>query len=249
MNRILSVAVMAGVCLLATLSPAGADVLAEADRLYAQGSLESINKAVALYRTAAQQDPASYEANWKCARAHREYADRVKKQGLENWKSTCAEYGKLGMQYAQKAIELEPGKPDGYYYYGVCVGTYSDGVSIVTALTEGLKDKTQSSFEKTYAIDKMYNKAGPMLSLGRFWSVLPWPLHDRQKSLGYFREYQKAGFFGDNMEAHLFLSELLIQLGGDENKKEARGYLDKASKSADPYFKNRASQLLAELNK
>ncbi len=249
MKRILSVVALAGVCLLATLSIAGDGVLAEADRLYAEGSLESLNKAVTLYRTAAQQDPASYEANWKCARAHREYADRAKKQGRDNWKATCAEYGKLGMQYAQKAIELEPNKPDGYYYYGVSVGTYSDGVSILTALAEGLKDKTQSSFEKTYAIDKTYNKGGPMLSLGRFWSVLPWPMHDRQKALGYFREYQKAGYFNDNIEAHLFLAELLIQLGGDENKKEARGYLDKASKSADPYFKNRASQLLAELNK
>ena len=249
MKRIFCVAALAGACLLAALGSAGADVLAEADRMYAQGGLENINKAVLLYRTAVQQNPANYEAHWKCARAHREYADRTKKQGLENWKSTCAEYGKLAMQYAQKAIELEPNKPDGYYFYGVSVGTYSDGVSILTALTEGLKDKTQSSFEKTYAIDRMYNRGGPMLSLGRFWSVLPWPMHDRQKALAYFREYQKTEYFGDNMEAHLFLAELLIQLGGDENKKEARGYLDKASKSTDPYFKNRAGQLLAELDK
>jgi hypothetical protein len=68
----------------------------------------------------------------------------------------------------------------------------SDGVSVFTALKEGLKDKTQTSFEKTYAIDKMYKEGGPMISLGRFWAVLPWPMRDREKSLQYYREYQLA---------------------------------------------------------
>jgi hypothetical protein len=38
------------------------------------------------------------------------------------------------MKYAQKAGELDPAKPEGYYYYGLNVGIYSDGVSIFTAL-------------------------------------------------------------------------------------------------------------------
>jgi hypothetical protein len=104
-----------------------------------------------------------------------------------DWEKDCAENGKTGMLYAQKAIDLQPDKPDGYYYVGVNVGNYSDGVSIVTALAEGLKDKTQGSFEKAYAIDKSYMQGRPILSLGRFWSVLPWPLRDRPKGLDYFR--------------------------------------------------------------
>ena len=51
------------------------------------------------------------------------------------------------MQYAWKPIDLQPDKPDGYYHLGVNVGIYSDGVSIVTALAEGLKNQTRSSFE------------------------------------------------------------------------------------------------------
>jgi hypothetical protein len=228
---------------------AAADELAEAEGLFNQGGLESIRTSIPLYRKAVEQNPGSFEANWKCARAHREYGDRAKKQQLPDWKSVCAEYGKAGMAYAQKAIELEPGRPDGYYYYGVNVGTYSDGVSIFTALAEGLKDKTQSNFEKAYAIDKNYKRGGPMLSLGRFWSVLPWPLHDREKALGYFRQYQQAGFFDDNIEAHLFLSECLIQLGGEANQKEAKGYLAKASQSPEKYFSDWAARLLAEIGK
>jgi tetratricopeptide (TPR) repeat protein len=250
MRRITAIlAVMCGCIFFFPWPVPAADELAEADRLFALGGLENFQKSIPIYAKAAAQDPGSFEANWKSARAHREYANQAKRQEIADWKNICAEHGKAGMQMAQKAIDLQPDKPDGYYYYGVNVGIYSDGVSIVTALAEGLKDQTQSSFEKAYAIDKNYRQGGPMLSLGRFWTVLPWPLHDRPKALTYFREYQKAGFFDANLEAHLFLSELLIKLGGEANQAEAKKYLEKASQSPDSYFKNWATRLLADIGK
>ncbi len=226
---------------------AAVDYLAEADKIFDQGGLENYKKSIDLYVKAVEQQPDDYEAAWKCARAHREYADKAKKKGLEGWEDICAKYGKAGMQYAQKAIELKPERPDGHYYYGLNVGIYSDGVSIFTALKEGLKDKTQKSFEKTYEINKMYKDGGPMLSLGRFWAVLPWPLRDRKKSLAYYREYQDTKFFATNTEAQLFLAELLIQIGGDEKKTEAKNYVETGLKSDDPYFVDWAKQLQAKL--
>ena len=151
------------------------------------------------------------------------------------------------MQYAKMAIELKPQRPDGHYYYGLNVGIYSDGVSILTALSEGLKGKTQEAFEKAYEINKMYKEGGPMLSLGRFWAVLPWPLRDRKKSITYYREYQETKFFVTNTEAQLFVAELLIQMGGDQNTSEAKGYVEKGLKSDDPYFKDWAQQLQTKL--
>ena len=224
-----------------------ADYVAEADKLFDQGGLESYQQAIDLYQKALAENPDSYEANWKCARAYREYGNEAKSNKVEGWKEICAKYGKAGMQYAQKAIELEPAKPDGHYYYGLNVGIYADGVSVFTALAEGLKDKTQSSFEKTYEINKMYKKAGPMLSLGRFWAVLPWPMRDRKKSLKYYREYQATKYFADNAEANVYLGELLIQIGGEKNKAEAKGYLEKALESDDPYFRDQAKELMSKL--
>jgi tetratricopeptide (TPR) repeat protein len=224
-----------------------ADAIAEADRLFDQGGLENYKQAIDLYINAVNANPKSYEATWKCARAHREYGDEAKKQNIESWKDICAEYGKKGMQYAEKASALEPGKPDGHYYYGLSVGVYSDGVSVFTALKEGLKDKTQTSFEKTYAIDKMYKEGGPMISLGRFWAVLPWPMRDREKSLQYYREYQKTQWFATNTEAQLFLAEVLIQMGGKKKKAEAKGFVEKALQSDDPYFRDWAEDLSAKL--
>ena len=235
------------IAMLFPISAMAADYMAEADKLFDQGGLANYQKAIDLYQKAIADNPDSYEANWKCARAYREYGDAAKSQKVDGWKDICAKYGKEGMQYAQKAIELDPAKPDGYYYYGLSVGVYSDGVSVFTALAEGLKDKTQSSFEKTYEINKMYNKAGPMLSLGRFWAVLPWPMYDRKKSLKYYREYQSTEHFAGNIEAQVYLGELLIQIGGDKNKAEAKGYLERAAQSDDPYFKEKAQELLKKL--
>ena len=247
MNRVILGVTISVLLLVFPISAFAVDWLAQADKIFDQGGLENYKTSIQIYIKAVEKQPDDYEAAWKCARAHREYADEAKKKGIEGWQDICAEYGKVGMQYAQKAIELKPERPDGHYYYGLNVGIYSDGVSIFTALKEGLKDKTQKSFEKTYEINKMYNDGGPMLSLGRFWAVLPWPLRDRKKSLAYYREYQQTPYFATNTESKLFLTELLIQIGGDENKAEAEGYLEAAIKSDDPYFKNWATQLQAKL--
>ena len=224
-----------------------ADYVAEADKLYDQGGLANFKQAIELYSKAIAENPNNYEANWKCARAHREYGDNAKTEKVDGWKKICAKYGKEGMNFAQKATELEPEKPDGYYFYGLNVGTYSDGVSVFTALSEGLKDKTQNSFETAYKLDKMYKEAGPMIALGRFWQVLPWPMRDRKKSLKYYREYQTTQYFADNIEVHVYLGELLIQIGGKENKAEAKGYLEKAASSDDTFYKERAGELLKKL--
>ncbi|MEE4262204.1 MAG: hypothetical protein V2I56_05900 [Desulfobacteraceae bacterium] len=247
MSKVLSCGVIFFLVMLFPIGLMAADNIAEADKLFRQGGPENYKQAIALLEMELAANPDSYEANWKCARAYREYGDEAKAKKIEGWKDICAEYGKKGMQYAAKAIEIEPNRPDGHYYYGLNVGIYSDGVSIFTALSEGLKDKTQTSFEKAYEIDKMYKEAGPMLSLGRFWAVLPWPMRDRDKSLQYYREYQATEYFADNLEAHFYLGELLYQIGGKENKAEAKGLLEKAAQSTDPYFRDQAQELLGKL--
>ena len=239
--------VLAAIFLFFALVAVAVDYLAEADKIFDEGGIENFKKSIELYQKAVEQQSDDYEANWKLARAYREYADKSKKKGVEGWKDICAKYGKEGMAYAKKAIDLKPERPEGYYYYGLNVGIYSDGVSILTAIAEGLKDKTQQSFEKAYEINKMYKDGGPMLALGRFWAVLPWPMRDRKKALAYYREYQQTEYFATNTEAQIYLAELLIQMGGDKNKAEAKGYVEKALQSDDPYFKDWAARLQADL--
>jgi len=224
------------------------ELLPEIDALYAKGGLENLEKTVGLCAEILKQQPDSHEANWKCARSVRKYADTARKNQIEGWKKICKENGKNAMTYAQKAIELDPEKPDGYYYYGLGVGVYSDGVGILTAIREGLKDKTSGNLEKAYELDKLYDNGGATLALGRFWAVLPWPLADKKKALKYYREYQETEFFGRYPEGMYYIAELLEKMGGKKNREEAKALAEKVVRSDDAYFKGLAEKLLKELD-
>ncbi len=216
--------------------------LSQADALYDQEGMDNYLKSAQLYTQALEADPTSYEAAWKASRSYRQYANEAKKLGVEGWEATCKEYGKIGMSYGEKAIELDPGKIDGYFWYGCSVGNYSDGVSILTALKEGLKDKTQSSFEKSYELDKMYEDGGPIKALGRFWFVLPWPLQNKDKALTYLKEYQQL--YPDDAEGQVYLSEVLLKT---KAKDEAKNLLEKAVASEDQYYADWAKRLLTDI--
>ena len=222
------------------------DPLDQADTLFQLGGLDNYRQAITIYETLLAQHPDDFDLNWKCARAYREYGETAKKQAVEDWKHICAETGKKGMAYAGKARAIRPDHPAGHYYYGLCVGIYSDGTSILTALKEGLKDKTQRSFEKAYELDKMYQEAGSILALGRFWAVLPWPLYNKKKSLAYYREYQQTPFFQQRAEGKVYLAELLIAIGGEANQMEAKQILEAAIKTDDLYYKAWAQRLMAK---
>jgi hypothetical protein len=224
------------------------DMLANADELIEKGGLDNCKKALDICLDEVKKDPNSYKTNWMAAMACREYGNETKKAEGPGWEAVCKEYGKKGMGYADKAIQIDPKKPEGYYWYGMSVGIYSDGVSILTALKEGLKDKTQNSFETAYKIDKMYDKAGPIVALGRFWQVLPWPLNDNDKALEYYREFQKTKYYktSDAVEFNVYLAELLM--GDSDTKGEAKVLLEEVPKiSDDKYWNKKAKAFLADM--
>lgn len=233
--------------ILLAASPVLGGTLAKADALYDQGGRDNYAKAIGIYEQLLEGNPGDFDLNWKCARAYREYGETAKKENVEGWKKFCKEYGKKGMEYADKARQINPAHPAGHYYYGLSVGIYSDGTGILTALKEGLKDKTQSSFEKAYELDKMYEDAGSILALGRFWAVLPWPMKSKKKSMAYYREYQQTSYFQQRDEGKIYLSELLIAKGGKANKAEAQEILEQAVQTDDAYFRDWALKLMAKL--
>ena len=218
------------------------DPLIEADTLFDKGDIGSMLESIPLYIKAVEANPNSYEVSWKCARAHREYADHALEQELEGWKDICKKYGKDGMGYGEKAKELEPDKIEGHYYYGLCVASYSDGVSILKALKEGLKGSTQKAFYKAYEIDKMFDIGGPMLAIARFWHQLPFPFKNKRRSQKYFEEHHE--YFPDDPEGLVYFAELLIDR---RKKKEAKPLLEKAIVGDEPFYSKWAKELLEKL--
>lgn len=211
----------------------------KADSLHASGQLENFKQAAELYSQALALEPKSYEAAWKAARSYREYAQNAKEQGHSKWQEIGKEYGKKAMEFGEKAISLDPKSIEGHFWYGCSVGNYSDGVSVLTALREGLKNKTQQALEKSYEIDKHYRDGGPVKALGRFWFVLPWPFTDKAKARELLDEFRET--YPDDPEGQVFLAEILI----DQKKvSEALPLLRKAAQSERTYYADWAQRLL-----
>ncbi|HNZ94089.1 MAG TPA: hypothetical protein PLE76_05650 [Rectinema sp.] len=187
--------------------------------------------------------PKDYTLNWQAARAARSYGDYLVVHKTTSWKETARAAAKEGMKYGEIAFNLNPSGIEGWYYYGLCVGTYSDCVSVLTALTEGLKGKTQMGFENAYKFDKTYDNGGPILALGRFWQVLPGIAgQDRKKAEKLFDEY--IALFGSSPKANSDAWYFRGELYKDTKRPDlAKADLEKASSMGN----ENAKRLLAEM--
>lgn len=228
MKKILSIAT---ILLLFALMPLFAETEAELKAAY--------EDAVKLAAAA----PQDYNLNWQAARAARKYGDYLVTNEVPGWKDTARAVAKEGMKYGEIAFKLNPTGIEGWYWYGLCVGTYSDCVSILTALAEGLKGKTQMGFENAYKFDKTYDKGGPILSLGRFWQVLPGIAgQDRKKAEKLFNEYIEL--FGSSPDANSDVWYFRGQLYKDTGRPDlAKADLQKAASMGN----KKAEKLLREI--
>ncbi len=157
-----------------------ASALAEADRLWkTRDAGTNAQTAVRLLERAHKVDPKSYDLCWNLSRFHYWLADGASSDGVK------AQHGKTGWDYAEKAKRIDASRVDGYYWASACIGAYSNGKGIVTALKEGLGDKFQQNAEKAAQINAAHDDAGPLRALGRFHFSLPWPLKDLDKCRDY----------------------------------------------------------------
>ena len=105
--------------------------MAQADVAYAKRDDISQDKsALTLYVRTAQADPKqAVEAYWKASRAawwlgeH----DTARAQRLQDYQ--------LGMDYAQKAVALDPNSAEGHFWLGANEGSYGDAKGVMKSLS------------------------------------------------------------------------------------------------------------------
>jgi hypothetical protein len=218
-------------------------VILAASAVHAAGNVTALKADADAAVKAAIAGPNDYAANWKAAKALRLWGDEAVTQKVAGWKDIAKSAGSDGMKFGEIATKLNANGIEGWYYYGLSVGTYSDGVSIITALTQGLKGKTQKGFETAYATDKTFDNGGPILALGRFWQVLPGIAgRDVKKAEQLFNEY--ISLFGASKDVDKEVWYFRGQLYKDAGKTaEARVDLQKASSMGS----DKAAKLLEEL--
>ncbi len=158
-----------------------ASLIKEGDALYNKAygdkkTKESITK----YQAAFKLNPKSFEARWRLARSYFWITDNTKN------KTRDKDMGWLGYTHALQALRLKPKRVEGHYWAALCMGEYSKGLGILTALKKGIEGKFKRHLSKAMSIKRCYDHGGGDRAFGNLFFLLPWPKKDRKKALKHY---------------------------------------------------------------
>lgn len=191
------------------------------DALYAQrDDRRALAEQRRLLDQRAQQPNADYELLWRAARVYFWLGDDPSQSAEERSK-----LGKIGWDYAERAIALAPQKADGHYWAAVNMGNYALGLGVVKALSIGLEGKFRERLGRAEQLAPRYNHGGVGVAWGRFFEKLPWPKRDRAKAEQALRKVL-AEQNPHNLRARVFLADTLAQGG---HPQEAKQLLDQVA--------------------
>jgi tetratricopeptide (TPR) repeat protein len=200
-------------------APAAADWIAKFDELWNKrdqpGAVKDLH---ALLDQQLAKVPHSFEANWRLASVYNWEAN-----GTEGDKK--AELGKLAWEAGDKAILAKPEDVRGHYQAGVGVGLYSEGIGILTALSQGIEGKFRDRMQAALRIDKDYLDGAPQVVWGRYFFKLPWPKRDVDQSIKVLEEVLAT--HQDNWRGKIYLADSLADQGKtEEARRFAQDVLD-----------------------
>ncbi len=82
---------------------------------YRTSGLDLLKESLDLCLACMEEKPTDYEILWRCSRAAHQYAETARNLVAEDWETTCKEWGKRGMEIAEKAQGIEPGSSGGVF--------------------------------------------------------------------------------------------------------------------------------------
>ena len=144
------------------------------DELWAKReTADAQNELARIAKAELAKDPDSFDGNWRRASLLVWQADAAA-DGSE----LKAALGKLAWEAGDKAVAAKPDDVRGHYFAGTGLGLYSEGVGILTALSQGLEGKFRDRIQTALKIDKDFLDGGPQAVWGRYFFKLPWPKRD-----------------------------------------------------------------------
>lgn len=186
-----------------------------ADALYAdRANLASARAAADAWSAELKQQPSSFEAAWKLARATYWLGNHAPE-------SERRSFLEAGMDAARKAAVLKPERPEGHFWLAANMGTLAESFG----LRQGIKYRKpiREELERTLAIDPAFMQGSADRALGRWYYKVPGIFGgDDKQAEAHLRAALK--YNEQSTITHFFLAELLIDTG---RKAEARSELQK----------------------
>lgn len=189
------------------------ELVAQADEmLLSLADMETAQDILAKYETAAETIENKYDVNWKMSRIVYHIGNHTadKKEQQEIFTRAIA--------LAEKAIALEPEKPDGHYWMAVNNGKFGESKGVMKSL--GLVKPIKASMNKVIQLDRAYEEGGADRVLGRVFFKVPGIAGgDKDESL---RRLLKSIEYGPNDPITLlYLGETYLALKEIDKAREA----------------------------
>lgn len=189
--------------------------------------METAQRALDLYRTALNQAENKYEPFWKIARQLYYIGEHTEEKKEKKTIFSQAVY------YAEKAIQLAPEKPDGYYWRGVNNGKYGESRGVLKSLF--LVKPIKSDMNKVIELNPAYEDGGAYRVLGRVYFKLPgFAGGSNEESLELLKKSIEFG--PDDANTRLFLGETLLAMDETEKAREELEFV--LSLEDDPLWKS-----------
>lgn len=209
---------LAVLCFIVLLFPQTADeLIAQGDQLYQEmKDLDTAKEAEALYQKALGLSDDKYAVYWRLARIlyyvgeHTE-EKKVKKSIFDR-----------GVYYAEKAVDLEPEKPDGHYWLGVNHGKVGETRGVLKSLF--LVKPIKNAMNKVIELDRSYEEGGPDRVLGRVYYKLPgFAGGSNKKSLEHLLKSKDYG--PEDAVTRVYLAETYMEMKEKEKAREELEYV------------------------
>ena len=142
------------------------ELVAQADDLLLSlADMETAKDILSKYEMAAETIENKYDVNWKMSRIFYYIGNHTadKKEQQEIFSQAIA--------LAEKAIALEPGKPDGHYWLAVNNGKFGESKGVMKSL--GLVKPIKESLNTVIKLDRSYEEGGADRVLGRVFFKVP----------------------------------------------------------------------------
>jgi tetratricopeptide (TPR) repeat protein len=175
-----------------------------ADAFYqAMADMATAEKALALYREALVQSEDKYEAYWKIARIMYYIGEHT--EGKKEKRNIFSQ----AVYHADKAVNLKPDQPDGYYWRGVNNGKFGEAKGVLKSLS--LVKPIKKDMNTVIEMNRDYEDGGPDRVLGRVYFKLPGLAGgSTEKSYEHLIKSKELG--PDDCLTRLYLAETLLDM-------------------------------------
>jgi tetratricopeptide (TPR) repeat protein len=218
MNKRAILIFLAVFCFVSSLFPQSAEELIEqADQLCNEmKDMATAKEAEALYLKSLGMTDSEYDVYWRLSRILYYIGEHTEKK--KEKKGIFAR----GVYYAEKAVELEPEKPDGHYWLGVNHGKVGETRGVLKSLA--LVKPIKNAMNKVIELERSYEDGGPDRVLGRVFFKLPgFAGGDKKKSLEHLLKSKEYG--PEDALTRIYLAETYLALKEKDKAREELEYV------------------------